>query len=145
MKSAEPTQLTFAVLDKASGMPALEPADGEEYPLPSWYRAVYHTPLKDLSLEDVCRACRQVIHIIEHVVPMAVNRLRLEPLAGELYDGELLCSLRPIPQSYWSLYKAEAKAVKSACEIVLREDEISDDLLREFNELLQKITRAIDR
>ncbi len=94
------SELTFESLDRDRGhsLPAAPP-DGE-FPLPEWYRRVYRTPLKDLSLEDIGRACRQQIYP-EYVVPFAVQYLEEDLLAGEMYDGELLSSLAAIQRSFW--------------------------------------------
>ena len=101
MKRTRRTEPTFASLDAERGVSLPpEPPDGE-FPLPAWYRRVHRTPLSELTVEDVCRACRQEIHV-EHIVPIALEMLGHDPLAGEMYDGELIESLGNIPTSYWA-------------------------------------------
>ena len=85
--------LTFEILDHDRGY-ELPPAPPEgEYPLPKWYRRVRNTRLKDLTVEDICRACRQEIYP-EYVVPLALRLLHENPLTGEMYDGELRHGIR---------------------------------------------------
>jgi len=132
-------QLTFATLDRQKGIPDLPPVTGEEYPLPAWYRAVRETPLEELGVEDICKACRQQIHL-EHVVPLTLRLLQSEPLAGEMYDGELLASLKSVPSDYWPTHVAEAAMLKSVCEEVRKNDTIPDEVRQDVVELLTRTT-----
>ncbi len=100
-------QLTFAILDKEKGIPDPPGVTDEEFPLPAWYRAVRKTPLENLGIGDLCKACRQEIHL-EHIVPLAIDALEKKPLAGELYEGELLAALCGLPRKYWSEHHVEA-------------------------------------
>ena len=131
-------RLTFAILDRQKGYVKLQPATEEEYPLPAWYRAVCETPLDDLGLEDICKACRQQIHL-EHVVPLALRILKTEPLAGEMYDGELLVSMKSVPSDYWPAHRDELLSLKSNIEAVCRSESVGDDLRRSMQELLARV------
>jgi hypothetical protein len=132
-------RLTFAMLDREKGIPDLAPATGEEYPLPAWYRAVRETPIEELRLEDICKACRQQIHI-GHVVPIALRVLQSEPLAGEMYDGELLASMKTIPPDYWPAHRPEATMLRAICEGVCGHVCLSDDVRQDVAELLARAT-----
>ncbi|MCS7062619.1 MAG: contact-dependent growth inhibition system immunity protein [Methylacidiphilales bacterium] len=132
-------RLTFATLDRLKGIPDPPPATGDEYPLPAWYRAVRETPLEELGVEDICKACRQQIHL-DHVVPLALRLLRSEPLAGEMYDGELLASLKSVPSDYWLTHAAEAAMLRSVCEKVRNNDNIPNDVRQDVAELLTRTT-----
>jgi hypothetical protein len=131
--------LTFAILDSEKGIPELPPATGQEYPLPTWYRAVREIPIEELEPEDICKACRQQIHI-GHVVPIALRVLQSEPLAGEMYDGELLASLKSIPPDYWPAHKPEATVLRAICEGVRGVVNLSDDVRQDVAELLTRVT-----
>ncbi len=134
--SRQSEELSFADLDELKGIPPLEPKSGEEFPLPKWYRSIYRKPLCDLSVEDLCKACRQGIHC-EGVVPLVVKRLEAEPLAGEMFEGELLVSLSAISNEYWA---AHTKAGRKAEALINRVMElIPDDVRSDANECLQKI------
>ncbi len=69
-------------------------------PLDDWYCRIRDTPITEFNDEDLCRACRQAIHM-DHVVPIAAAHLEEEPLAGDMYDGELIVAMRSIPANYW--------------------------------------------
>jgi len=130
-------RLTFALLDKEKGIAGLPPATGEEYPLPAWYRSVREIPLEELGVEDICKACRQQIHP-EYVVPIVLRLLQSEPLAGEMYDGELLVSLKSIPPNYWSKHPDEAQVLKSVVEQALQIRTTTNDLRQDAEELLRR-------
>jgi len=65
-----------------------------------WYQSIRDVPLGDLPIGDVARSCRQAL-FPDEVLPIAIGRLREDPMAGEQYDGELLASLRAVPDSFW--------------------------------------------
>lgn len=144
MSNAASGQLTFALLDKRMGIAELPVTTGEEYPLPAWYRAVRDVPLNELGTEDICKACRQRIHI-EHVVPLALRRLGADPLAGEMYDGELLISLRSIPAEHWSQHEAERLALMSALQQALQRAEKSSDVHQDAEEFLKTLSSTRPR
>ena len=130
--------LTFAILDEQKGFAKLSAATEEEFPLPAWYRLVSDTLLDELGLEDVCKACRQQIHL-EHIVPRALRILKAKPLVGEMYDGELLVALKSIPSEYWRAHVDEVLSLESVIESVCRNENLEDDLHRDVRELLTKI------
>jgi len=43
----------------------------------------------------------------EHIVPLALLRLKAEPNAGELYDGELANALTNVGPEYWTTHADE--------------------------------------
>jgi hypothetical protein len=131
--------VTFAGLDRAKGVSELPPATSEEYPLPAWYRAVREIPLEQLGVEDICKACRQQIHL-EHIVPVALRMLESNALAGEMYDGELLVSLKSVPTEYWRRCSEDATTLKKVAERALALDTTGDDVRQDAKELLNKAT-----
>ena len=60
--------------------------------LEEWYRKVEVVPLLELSDGDLARACRQNL-FLESIIPIALERIRASPAAGDLYDGEIARSL----------------------------------------------------
>jgi len=136
-------RFTFAALDKKKGI-ELPPATGEEFPLPTWYRAVREIPLDELSIEDICKACRQQIHL-DHVVPLALKLLESDPLSGEMYDGELLVSLKSIPVEYWSRNKTEKVTLESIIVTRLRQEELTNDVREDVRELVSKLASCRTR
>ncbi|MEW5980689.1 MAG: contact-dependent growth inhibition system immunity protein [Acidobacteriota bacterium] len=94
--------ITFEEIERGKGFASPLPrTSDDEYPLPAWYRSVRSKPLRDFTIEDLCRSCRENIHL-EHIVPLCLSKLAKEPMSGELYDGELLVALRSVPTSYWA-------------------------------------------
>jgi hypothetical protein len=138
MNEKPSARLTFAILDRQKGFANLPPAKDEEYPLPAWYRAVCETPLDELGLEGICKACRQQIHL-EHVVPLALRILKAEPLAGEMYDGELLVSLKSVPLDYWPAHHDHVLPLKPIVEVACQNMNSADDLYRDMRELLARV------
>jgi CDI immunity proteins len=129
--------VSFASLDREKGLPGLPTPAGEEYPLPAWHRAVYNIPIDELGVEDICKACRQQIHL-EHTVPRALDLLKADPLAGEMFDGELLVAMKSVPQDYWVRNEAQLEAMKSVAESALRLEAISPDVREEAQDLLKR-------
>ena len=132
-------QLTFAMLDRLEGFDEGHRTPADDYPLQVWYRNVRETPIENLSLADIARASRQQIHI-DQVVPVALRFLQQEPLAGDLYDGELLVSLKSVPAGYWKTHAADAAALRSIAVAALQRHEgVAEDLRRDVAELLCRI------
>jgi hypothetical protein len=136
MSSQQQSQLTFAILDRELGLPELPPATGEEFPLPAWYRAVRDVRIEKLGVEDICRACRQRIHS-GHVVPIALQILKVQPLAGEMYDGELLMSLAEVEQEYWRCNAAQAQLLRDI--VMATRSQIDNDSQSDISRLLAKL------
>ena len=100
MKRCDPRNTTFAQLDELDGIPASSSSTEEEFPLPTWYREMRDIPLGQLTIKDISRACRQSIHL-DQVIPIALDFLEADPLAGEIFDGELLVAMKAVPFAYW--------------------------------------------
>lgn len=137
MNERKSHRVTFALLDKETGLSELPPTASEEYPLAAWYRTVRETPLEELTIEDICKACRQQIHL-HHVVPIALNILESDVLAGEMYDGELLVSLKAVPLNYWAAHADQAQTVRKVLERILP-GLSTDDIREDAQELLSRM------
>lgn len=137
MNGKTPARVSFAALDRQKGIPEPGPTSGDEYPLEAWYRSVRQVPLDELATEDICKAVRQSIHI-ERVVPLALRVLESDPAAGELYDSELLASLKAVPAQYWREHPIERRSAISLIEAALADEQISDDVRRDGQEVLSK-------
>ena len=134
MSKEERQRMTFAALDREKGVPESSPAVDEEHPLPAWYRAVRETPLDELAVEDISRALRQQIHP-EYVVPIALRLLQTDPLAGEIYDGEIFASLKGVARNYWPAHVEHATELRAIIEKVLSQPSIAEDIRRDADEL----------
>jgi len=88
------SRLTFRHLD---GNITLSPPTSA---LEEWYIQIRDTTLYDLKLDDLARACRQRLYL-DQIVPICLHELEKNPLAGELYDGEVIYALKQVPEDYW--------------------------------------------
>lgn len=102
-------------------------------PLETWYKAVRDKPIVKFSVEDLCRACRQQI-FPEAVIPIAIERLSKEPLAGEMYDGELIVAMSNIAKAYWITHPSQAIEVTAIAQSIM--PQVDDDLRRELARLV---------
>lgn len=84
-----------------------EPPGPGDSSLEQWYDSIRDTTLVSLSDADTSRACRQRL-FPEFIVPIAIDRLRSNPLAGKKYPGELLVAVEHIPRAYWKNYVGQA-------------------------------------
>lgn len=105
-------------------------------PLQAWYLAVRQKPICEFDDEDLCIACRQQL-FEEYVVPVAISRLKENPLAGEKYDGELIVALNCVSAKYW---RANSQNARSA-QILLSSlaNEFDDDLKLDIAALMKRL------
>ena len=94
------------------------------WPLEKWFAAICDLPIAAFPVEDLARACRQNM-FPEAVVPYCLTVLAKEPLAGELYDGELLTALLGLPPEFWQAASSETR--QAALSVAKAAFEITDD------------------
>jgi hypothetical protein len=128
---------TFADLDRNLGILELPADSAGEFPLQAWYRSIWHTPLKKLSIGDLCRACGQSIHL-QHVVPLAIVAFEREPFEGDLYEGQLASSLAKIPCQFWTRNPSLAAICHHIARSVLSIDDV--DFHRDIELLIERTT-----
>ena len=127
---------TFMSLDREMNSHPVSIDLDDELPLPTWYRSIMETPLSQLEVGDLSKAIRQNIHLM-HVVPFAVDHLVRDPVAGDVYDGELLCSMASIPSHYWAEHPEHSTVVKEAVGKVI--NVLNDDERTDLQRLLKSI------
>jgi hypothetical protein len=64
------------------------------------------------------------------VVPIAIGILKTDPLAGDMYEAQLLSSLNTIPQDFRLTHPAERNAMIEICKRALMISDLSDDVRR---------------
>ena len=126
--------LTFRTIEKQLGVAQVDSCPTES--LEIWYESVRDKPISDFDIEDVCRACRQEIYP-EHVVPVAIQRLQEDALAGEKYDGELLVALNSIRREFWAAHLDLARSAASLLSTV--DTDAHSDLGEDVRQLLERL------
>lgn len=112
----------------------------EQSSLEDWYCQIRDTPITDFDDGDLSRACRQGL-CLEHVVPIAVARLEVKPLAGAMYVGELLAAMNSVPRGYW---KDDQRSSERLLNIVDRAKQLSRGraIIKDADELAERIGRG---
>lgn len=87
-------------IEEQTGMKNI-PADTRESPLSAWYNDIRHKSLGELSNGDIARMIRQALYL-QFVIWEALERLSTNPLAGDMYDGEILDAMSNIGATYWA-------------------------------------------
>lgn len=118
-------RLTFRQIESCKGIAAAD--EGDDSSLGKWYQTVRDTPLGQFSDKDLGIACRQQVYM-EFVVPVLLSRLESEPLAGDMYDGELLIALAALPRQFWAKNIVAACALQTLLDSVVVETDNADVL-----------------
>ena len=108
-----------------------------ESSLDEWYESVRDIPLRELDDGDLSRACRQQL-FLDSIIPVALDRLRLRPLAGNIYDGELFVSLKDIPSVYWEQNRKKADLLRDIAGKVAKQSD-DEDLLKDAEEVKSRL------
>jgi len=128
------TDLTFRAIEEQEGIVVEERHLQES--LGHWYSSVRDKPIGDFDVEDLCKCCRQELYS-DYIVPVAIERLRDDPLAGEKYDGELLVALKRIPSDYWDKNQQQADELSEIAKGASENEDV--DLRKDIQELLDQI------
>lgn len=122
---------SFADLDRARG---IEMSKSEsQSSLEDWYLRIRHTPIVELSDGDLFRSVRQKIYL-DHVIPEVVKRLVVDPLAGEMYDGEGVAAAAGLKPDLWASYPRESTLLRQAVRGAL--DRMDGDVRSDAERLL---------
>jgi len=105
-------------------------------PLSDWYEEIREVNFSDFSDEDLCKCVRQNLYL-KYLLPFIIRKLNENPLAGEIFDGELIASLRNVDKEFWKTMKDEKEKI---CEIIRKnsidlDEDIADDLMDLKNKL----------
>ena len=104
---------TFREMEMAEGL--LPSSEVIHTSLTRWYERIRCVPLSAFGIEDLCRSVRQVLYP-EYVVPVAVKAVEEDPLAGELYEGELVHAFESIPDGFWREHRQLAARLLAVME-----------------------------
>ena len=116
----------------------------EGYALDEWFNALINKKITNLNINDLCRMIKQDI-FIEVAIDRAFEFLKLNPLEGDVYDGQLLEVLFSVDVEKTSEHKERLKEilmdVKGNVEI---ENFISAEDFNEFKKLVEKFLTKIN-
>ena len=116
----------------------------EGYALDEWFNALINKKITNLNINDLCRMIKQDI-FIEVAIDRAFEFLKLNPLEGDVYDGQLLEVLFSVDVEKTSEHKERLKEilmdVKGNVEI---DNFISAEDFNEFKKLVEKFLTKIN-
>ena len=93
--------ITIEEIEKMNGVNYREDFNKEKMAIPEWYHKIRKKKLFQLAHGDLSRLIRQGIYI-EYIVYECIDRLYIDPVCGDKYDGELVKALSNcISQSFW--------------------------------------------
>lgn len=110
----------------------------KKYNLEIWYNKLLEKTYSELTIADVMRMIRQEI-FVEIALKKAVDLLKDNPLAGEMYEGELLEKLlNEKIEIIKKIYKDDIKMIlKQGREIAEKYEWITTDEKNEFLNLIK--------
>lgn len=86
--------------------------------LGEWYIRVRNKYLNELTDGDVARFIRQELYL-EYIIPVAIEKIIIHPLAGEYRNGEILGAMCRVDISFWrSNLELKRKAIDSLNSII---------------------------
>ena len=106
--------------------------------LDEWYVSIRDTELSGLRDSDLARACRQQL-FLEEVIPEVIERLNVNPLAGDIYEGELMLSIKPVPKGFWLDHHDCAEKMRKLV-FEFKELRLDDDFREDFESIKQSIS-----
>lgn len=139
------SRLTFQQLETFCGIP--QRADGTAAALDEWYASVRAKPLSSLTDGDMARAVRQKL-FLQYSVQETIRRLRLDPLAGDKYDGELMGAFGELASADWRGLGPEVLGLvhgtwQSIAEAVEDENDADPFLRKEARKVSEALRRAM--
>ena len=93
------------------------PNDSEIYPLQEWFNTIRENTEDELTIADVCRMLRQRM-CSKCAMKRAVDLLREDPFAGEIYEGQLMSTLYGSKEKYLCLFYADILPILENAEIL---------------------------
>ncbi len=100
----------------------IEKLEGIEYDgydfessLTVWYDKVRTKKLIELIDGDIARFIRQRI-FLDYIVCEALDRIKLDPLIGEMFEGEVLINLAEIESDFWENNREVSNIAKTILE-----------------------------
>lgn len=120
-----------------------ESSEEELYPLQNWYNQLIDKTIQDITPGDVARMLRQKM-FPGLAMTKAIELLRENPFAGELYEGEILAAIAGMEASITASDKKELQSVlKDANERMAEHEWTYNGEEDEFKEIVDSVARKI--
>ncbi|WPK12106.1 contact-dependent growth inhibition system immunity protein [Lysinibacillus louembei] len=117
----------------------------EDYALDEWYNTLINKDITELDISDLCRMIKQRSIFIELAIDKAIGFLKLNPLEGDVYDGQLLEVLFSVDREKITEQKEPLKEVLiDVKEKVEMDDFMSDEDFNEYIDLVEQFLTKIN-
>lgn len=118
--------------------------ESDLYPLEEWFNAILEKTEDELTIGDVCRLLRQRM-CSKCAMHRAVEILREDPFAGEIYDGQLMSTLYGAKEKYLCLFYDELMPIIEDAELqALRRNWSSEDEKSEYLKIAMAFKHKIE-
>ncbi|WP_430481813.1 contact-dependent growth inhibition system immunity protein [Rossellomorea marisflavi] len=115
-----------------------------DYALDEWYNTLLNKDRTELDITDLCRMIQQNI-FIEVAIDKAVEVLKHNPLAGDVYDGQLVEALFSVDMEKITEQREPLKKVLLDVRDNVEIDHfMSDEDFNEYQDLVKKLLTKID-
>lgn len=132
-----------STLERLEGKKWGDPENPNDAPTPLIQKCLRlrRVPLRELTTENLRMLIGQQIGL-EHLVPLALDRLAADPLAeGDFYPGDLLKSVVRVEPAYWQTHPEQRRALEQVCNTAIGR---LDQYAPMDAELLRRITAFLD-
>ena len=104
----------------------LVPDDGLNYPVEEWFNAVMEKTEDKLTISDVSRMLRQRIFSVV-AINRAIEMLRDDLFAGEMYEGQLMANLCNAKEKYLCKRYDDVKTLLQGAELKALQHKWADE------------------
>lgn len=120
-------------------------SEGKLYPLQRWYNQLIDKTTEEITIADVIRMIRQK-EFINLAMSRAINFLKANVFAGELYDGELLEKISEMEVSFLGPYADDLQIIiEDALRNSLTHNWSYEGEEEEFRKVVNVITKMIKK
>ncbi len=114
-------------------------SDEDLYPLQKWYNKLIDKSIDEINIADILRMLRQKV-FTKLAMLKAIEFLRKNIFAGELYDGELLEKISELDATFLTSYADDLKSIlKNSVEKCTLHTWSYDGEEEEFKEIIKSI------
>jgi len=103
--------------------------------LTAWYDRAREKQFSEFSVEDWCKCVRQELYL-KYLIEWPIAELRKDPLAGEMYDGELANAFTSVSHEFWMCREQAKEEVKAIFRSAY--DQYPDNVQRNIDDVLRR-------